>query len=156
MSEISRRLLLKLAGAAGVTLAVPSVVQAAVIEAKEAAPRFEYFDGGTWVELGNVIDANATTTIEQIEQGFGRPPMRGSVTTEVTVDYSSGGNDPFAEPSRERFDVRIRMDMLGKPYRFSCAAAMAVSYTVRSNGKMQVLLISRGFPELTYIEALHG
>ncbi len=147
MSDISRRLLLKLAAGTGVALAIPPVVHAAVPE-PEGYPAFEYFDGDKWIELGGVFDVDLAVKIDQIWQGHGRPPMRGHVTTHMHVHYYRNGQDPFYDPDIKRMDIRIRIDCMGKLHRFSCAQMRAVSYEYGSNGKVHVAFVSGGFPEI--------
>ena len=149
-NDISRRLLLKLAAGTGVALAIPPAVQAAVPDIKDEYPAFEYFDGDKWVELGGVFDVDLKVTVDQIWQGPGRTPIRGVVTTHMCVHYYRNSQDPFACPDIDRMDVRIRIDCLGKPHRFSCAQMQAVSYEFGSDGKVHVTLISGGFPEIAY------
>ncbi|SDC05666.1 hypothetical protein SAMN05216337_1001143 [Bradyrhizobium brasilense] len=142
-NEISRRLLLKLAGAAGVTLALPNVP--ALAERQEEIPVFEYNDGSGWRVLGAVIDGDLRVGMEMIFQGHGVPPLKGPLTTTLKVEYFSNKDDPFADLDRRRFSVRINFPIHER--RVACDDMMAVEHILSSSGKAEAKLISRRIPD---------
>lgn len=142
MSELSRRLFLKLAGAAGIAAAVPAVVQEAVAEpfksTAERIPVFEYFERGKWVEIGDVIDVNFKVDIEMIHNP-GETPRRVHTTSTIDIEYYSKVDDPLSDMNRDRFDVRIHLPEWGD--RFTFERVRQVEYLFSSNGKSAVTLI---------------
>jgi hypothetical protein len=107
-NEISRRLLLKLASAAGAVLALPPIIKPALAAVENAAPFVEYFEGGKWVTLGNLIDVNLNVSIDTIYQGPGRSPMKGLTTSTLNIEYKRSGADPFVDMAgNQKLDIRV-------------------------------------------------